>query len=115
MRSSHISVSDSRVRIALKYCGSCNPQIDTSEIGNSLKEAFRKDDSLNLVAPEDSRIDVMVILCGCFRACGDTEEIRRRAPRSIVVTGEAIDMTPVAEEAISTGVIRKLKSLIDTV
>ena len=105
-------MSDSRMRVALKYCGSCNPQIDTSAIGNSLKEAFKKDDRLNLVVPEDSRIDVMVILCGCFRACGDTEEIRGRAPRNLVVTGEAIDMTPVAENGISSGVIRKLISLI---
>ncbi len=106
-------MSDSKMRIALKYCGSCNPQIDTSEIGNSLKEAVRKEGSLSLVSPEDSGIDVIVILCGCFRACGDTEEIRGRAPRSLVVAGEAIDMTPVAENDISTGVIRKLVSLID--
>lgn len=108
-------MSDSGTRVALKYCGSCNPQIDTSEIGKSLKEAFRKDDRLNLVASEDGRIDVLVILCGCCRACGDTEEIRRRASRSIVVAGEAIDMTPVVEKDIYTEVMRKLKSPIDPV
>jgi len=102
-------VSDSKIKVALKYCGSCNPQIDTSEIGNSLKEAFRKDDSLSLVSPEDSNIDVIVILCGCARACGDTEEIGGRVPRSIVVAGEAISMTPVAEKDISTEVIRKFR------
>ena len=107
-------MSDSKIKIALKYCGSCNPQIDVSEIGNSLKEAFRKDDSLSLVSPEDSNIDVIVILCGCARACGDTEEIRGRAPRSIVVAGEAIGMTPVAEKDINTEVMRKLKSPIDS-
>ncbi len=106
-------MSDSGMMVALKYCGSCNPQIDTSAIGNSLKEAFIKDNRLNLISPEDSRIDVLVILCGCCRACGDTEEIRGSAPRSLVVTGEAIDMTPVAENDISTVVIRKLISLID--
>lgn len=107
LRSNRVSVADSRMRIALKYCGSCNPQIDVSEIGNSLKEAFRKEGSL--VSPEDSGIDVIVILCGCARACGDTEEIRGRAPRSVVVAGEAIDMTPIAGKAISTEVIKKLR------
>ena len=108
-------MSDSKIKIALKYCGSCNPQIDVSEIGNSLKEAVRKEGSLSLVSPEDSGIDVIFILCGCARACGDTEEIRNRASRSIVVAGEAIDMTPVAEKDINTETMRKLKSLIDTV
>jgi len=109
LRSNRISVSDSKIKISLKYCGSCNPQIDVSEIGNSLKEAFRKEGSLSLVSPEDSGIDVIVILCGCVRACGDTEEIRGRVPRSIVVAGEAIDMTPVAEKDTNTEVIRKLR------
>ena len=102
-------MSDSRVRIALKYCGSCNPHIDISGTGDSLKEAFRKDDSLSLVSPEDSNIGVIVILCGCARACGATEEIRNRAPRSIVVAGQAIDMTPVAEKDIRAEIIRKLR------
>ena len=97
------------MRIALKYCGSCNPQIDISGTGNSLKEAFGKEGSLSLVSPEDSNLDVIIILCGCARACGDTEEIRNRAPRSIVVAGEAIDMTPIAEKDINAEIIRKLR------
>ena len=106
---------DSKIRVSLKYCGSCNPLIDLSKIGNELKEAVRKDNDLKLVSPEGNDIDTMIILCGCPRACGNKEEIRTKANRSIVVAAETIDMVPVAEKDISTTVIKKLKSLIDPV
>ena len=104
---------DAKIRVSLKYCGSCNPLIDLSKIGNELKEAVRKDNDLKLVAPESNHIDTMVILCGCPRACGNKEENRAKANRSIVVAAETIDMVPVAEKDISTTIIKKLKSLID--
>ncbi len=107
-------MSDSKIRVSLKYCGSCNPLIDLSKIGNSLKETIGKEDVLVLVPSGNNHIDTMVILCGCARACGNKEETRAKATRSIVVAGEAIDMAPVAEKDISTMVIKKLKLLADT-
>ena len=101
---------DSRIKVALKYCGSCNPIIDLSKIGNELKETLGKDEGLHLVSPEDSGIDIMIILCGCPRACGNKEEIRARATWSIVVADEMVDMVPTAEKDISTVVLKKLKS-----
>jgi len=56
-------------------------------------------------------VDTVVILCGCPRACGNKEEIRARATRSIVVAGETVDMRPVAEKDISSVIIKKLKSM----
>lgn len=105
---------DSKIRVSLKYCGSCNPLIDLSKIGNELKEAIRKDNNLKLVSLEDNDIDTMIILCGCPRACGNKAEIRAKATRSIVVAGETIDMVPVTEKDISTAVMKKLKSSIDS-
>ena len=78
-----------------------------------MKEVIRKEDNLRLVSPESNNIDTMVILCGCPRACGNKEEIRARATRSIVVAGGTINMVPVAEKDISAAVTKKLKSLID--
>jgi len=105
-------VRDSRIKVALKYCGSCNPVTDLSKIGNELKETLGKDEGLHLVPPEDSGIDTMIILCGCPRACGNKEEIRARATQSIVVAGATIDIVPITEKDISTAVLKKLKSLL---
>ena len=102
---------NSEIRVSLKYCGSCNPLIDLSKIGNELKEAIRKETDLRLVSPENNHIDTIVILCGCYRACGNKKEIRTKATWSIVVARETIDMVPVAEKDISSAVIKKLKSL----
>ncbi len=104
---------DSRIKVSLKYCGSCNPLIDLSRIGDELKEAIRKENNLRLVSSESNNVDAMVILCGCPRACGNKKEIRTRATRSIVVAGEMIDMVPVAEKEISAAVIKKLKLLTE--
>jgi len=104
-------VLESKIKVSLKYCGSCNPLIDLSRIGDELKEAIRKENNLRLVSSESNNVDAMVILCGCPRACGNKEENRAKAARSIVVAGETINMVPVAEKEISAVVIKKLKPL----
>ena len=106
---------NSEIRVSLKYCGSCNPLVDLSRIGNELKEAISKENDLRLVSPQSNNIDTIVILCGCYRACGNKAEIRAKATRSIVVAGETIDMVPAMEKDISTAVVKKLKSLTDPV
>lgn len=97
--------------MALKYCGSCNPLINLSQIGYDLLTAIEKEDDLVFVSPESTDINTMVILCGCARACGNLIETRARAKRSIVVAGETIDMTPVAEINISGTLTEKLRKV----
>ncbi len=99
---------DYKLKVALKYCGSCNPQIDLSGVGHLLKETVEKEEALLPVSLEGSKPDVVIVLCGCARACGNTEEIRARAPRSIVVAGKTVDLAPVAEDDIGTTVMKKL-------
>jgi len=103
-------VLGSKVRVSLKYCGSCNPLIDLAKLGGELREALSQDNDLALVPPESAEIDIMLILCGCPRACGNKEEIRARAAHSIVVAGERVDMVPTQEKEISAVVMKKLKS-----
>ncbi|HEY81820.1 MAG TPA: hypothetical protein G4O01_00835 [Dehalococcoidia bacterium] len=100
----------SKIQVSVKYCGSCNPLIDLAKLGNALKEALSQDNDLTLVPPESARIDIMLILCGCPRACGNKEEIRARAARSIVVAGETVDLVPTPEKDISAAIMKKLKS-----
>jgi hypothetical protein len=103
-------VPESKIRVSLKYCGSCNPLTNLSKIGNELKEVIRKEDTFTFVAPENNNIAAVIILCGCARACGNSKETRAKAPHIIVVAGETIDMVPVAEKDICGTVISRLKS-----
>ncbi len=100
------------MKVAIKYCGSCNPLIDLSRIGRDLRAAIEGDDSLLLVSPDAGDIDIMVILCGCARACGNRGEIRNRAKSAILTAGEAIDMRPVAAENLCTTVMEKIRGAV---
>ncbi|MEE9399329.1 MAG: hypothetical protein V3V23_03585, partial [Dehalococcoidales bacterium] len=69
-----------------------------------------KEDALSPVPPENCNVAIMVILCGCPRACGNKEDIRTRASRYIVVAGETVNTAPVAEKDIGAAVLKKLKA-----
>ena len=103
-------MTDYKLKVTLKYCGSCNPLIDPFQIGKKLKEAIENASELQLVSPDDDLIDVVVIICGCPRACGNKESIRRLAKNLIVVAGEMVDLVPTAEKDIPGQIIRKIKS-----
>ena len=45
-------------------------------------------------------IDIIVILCGCPRACGDKEEVRARARETLVVAGYSVGGKPVTDSAL---------------
>ncbi|MEE9365767.1 MAG: hypothetical protein V3W44_03675, partial [Dehalococcoidales bacterium] len=93
-----------------KYCGSCNPLIDLIQIGNKLKETIENAPELRLVSPDDDHIDVVVILCGCPRMCGNKESFRRLAKNFILIAGGTVDLMPTAEKDIPNQVMQKLKS-----
>jgi len=53
-----------------------------------------------LVPLSERGIAIVVILCGCPRACGDKEEVRARAEQSLVIAGESLGGKPVPEERL---------------
>lgn len=100
--------------MAVKYCGSCNPEIELADIGHKIEEALQEAPDISVVSRRSRAIDVMVILCGCPRACGDKKRTRKRAGHCIVVAGESVDLVPVAEKDLPSQVIQKIKSLSST-
>ncbi len=103
-------MTDYKLKATLKYCGSCNPLIDLIQIGNKLKETIENAPELQLVSPDDDHIDVVVILCGCPRMCGNKESFRRLAKNFIVIAGGMVDLMPTAEKDIPEQVMQKIKS-----
>ncbi|MBA7661288.1 hypothetical protein ES703_69303 [subsurface metagenome] len=103
-------MTDYKLKVTLKYCGSCNPLIDLIQIGNKLKEAIENAPELQRVSPDDDPIDVVVILCGCPRKCGDKESFHKLAAHSIVIAGGMVDLMPTAEKDIPEQVMQKLES-----
>lgn len=102
-----------KTRLALKYCGSCNPQIHLRRIANYLVRVAGRQHDFELVSLATRDTDVIAILCGCPRACGNKAEVRARARYCLVVAGESLDgkliseaNLPIALEEALTRVIR---------
>lgn len=98
------------MKVAFKYCGSCNPEIELSEVGHQIEEALQEAPDIKVVTRRSKAIDVMVILCGCPRACGDKKRVRKKAEHCIVLAGKTVDLVPFAEKELAAQVLKKVKS-----
>ena len=96
------------MRIALKYCGSCNPEVDLSRIGDAVVEQVRGRGWELVPLDSVAEADVLVLLCGCPRACIDTEELRRQVKRTVLVAGQRLGWQPIAEEELPSAVVRAI-------
>jgi len=97
------------MRVALKYCGACNPETDLARIGSRLADLVQEQ-GWQLVTPgEGADADVLVLLCGCPRTCIDKEELRRQARQVVLVAGERLGWQPVKEEDLPAAIIEVIQ------
>ena len=89
------------IRIALEYCGSCNPYIDLAKIGRYIHNLAEQSATVTLVNATEDNIDILIILCGCNRRCGANREIRRKARHTFVVAGESLDGLTIPEKTLA--------------
>ena len=92
-------MQEDKPRLALKYCGSCNPHIDFAAVKIQLIK-WQDEFNFELVPFSETGMDIVIILCGCPRACGNREEVRAIAKRSLLVAGQNIAGKPVAEDRL---------------
>ncbi|MFH1032601.1 MAG: hypothetical protein V1767_08595 [Chloroflexota bacterium] len=94
------------MRVILKYCGSCNPEVDLAKIGRRFAELAREQ-GWELV-PSDAEADVLVLLCGCPRTCANREEVVAKAKRVVLVAGRRLGWRAVAEEGLPLAIIEAI-------
>ena len=109
-----MSKNSRQVKVALKYCGSCNPRVDLSRIARHLSKVAEEREDFQLVPLSENDIDVVVILCGCPRACGNKEEVRARAKRSLFTAGESVNRQAVPETQLPMAVEQELVKILDS-
>jgi hypothetical protein len=109
-----VSKKNPKVKVALKYCGSCNPRVDLSRIARHLAKVVEERGDFKLVPLSENDIDVVVILCGCPRACGNKEEVRARAKRSLFTAGESVNRRAVPETQLPLAVELELGKILDS-
>lgn len=93
------------MKVAIKYCGSCNPHIGLARLGQRLAAFLRAEGQA--LSPEEN-VDVIVILNGCRTACADRAEVRSMAGHAVVVAGTSVNGLEVAEADLVSAVSRAL-------
>lgn len=88
------------IKVALKYCGSCNPHFDLTKTGRSLIETIAQLPEFTLVSLSTNNVDIVLILCGCPRACGNKKEVRARAKHYLLINDEGSGDTANLEATI---------------
>ena len=89
------------MKAAVKFCGGCDPTFDRVEYLNQIKHAAGI--RVSWIAPHEGGGDVLLVICGCPKACpvDELEDIRA----SVVLTDN--DSSP---EIVVERILRKGRS-----
>jgi sulfite reductase beta subunit-like hemoprotein len=88
--------------------------VDLRRIASHLAKVAEERGDFKLVPLSENDIDVVVILCGCPRACGNKEEVRARAKRSLYTAGETVNRRAVPEIDLPMVVEQELSKILDS-
>jgi len=88
--------------------------VDLRRIARHLAKVAEERGDFKLVPLSENDIDVVVILCGCPRACGNKEEVRARAERSLYTAGETVNRRAVPEIDLPMVVEQELSKILDS-
>ena len=55
------------MRVALKYCGGCDPAYERVDYFESIKQAAG--DDIQWVRPDSGGYKALLLICGCAKAC----------------------------------------------
>jgi hypothetical protein len=85
-----------------------------TSIARHLAKVAETRGDFQLVPLPESGIDLVVILCGCPRACGNKAEVRARAAKIILTAGESINTRHVPEAQLPSTAEQELIKILDS-
>ena len=99
------------LKVAVKFCGNCNPQISVSEILREIKEkAAGILPGAEFVFRGAEEADLLLVISGCPVDCAERPQ---RISREIVVAGESVNSVTCGLSGLSSQVVNLLKNLSD--
>ena len=107
---SWITEKSNPMRIVVKYCGNCNPEINSPRIIDQWMTTV-KDDEVTFHPEGERLVDLLIIICGCRKACVDRPEVREMGRQVIVIRGRWIGGLGVAESDLKNELIRRVESI----
>ena len=109
-----LSQNSLKFKAALKYCGSCNPYVDLARIAQHLAKVAGDRGDFQLVPLSEDGIEVVVILCGCPRACGNKIDVKARGKQHLLVAGKSLGGRAVPEADLPFAVERELARILES-
>lgn len=73
-------------RLAIKFCGGCNPYYDRAEVARLIKRNLKEEQWVGA----DKEADLLFIINGCSASCAERAEVEEKAKRCISVRGNTI-------------------------
>jgi len=101
-----------KIRIALKFCGSCNPEIDLSSLARQVKAHTAGRPDIEIVPSDNPGTDLLIILCGCLRACANKDELKAQAGRCIIIAGPSLSGAAQNESHLASMVTAEIDRLL---
>lgn len=68
-------------RLAIKFCGGCNPLIERGEVARKIREELAEARWVSW----EGESDLLMAINGCPTACAEREEIRKNSKASLVI------------------------------
>jgi len=74
-------------RLAIKFCGGCNPYIERGLLAHKIREGL-----IGLVSwiPLEDGADLLLIINGCLTACADRQEVKEKFSDFLIIQGNTI-------------------------
>jgi hypothetical protein len=98
------------MRIAVSYCGNCNPEINSPRIIDQWMRTLKGDEVVFQLEGKEPA-DLLIIMCGCKKACADRPEIRAMGKRIILIRGRWIEGLTIAENELGNELLRRVASM----
>lgn len=90
-----------RKRIALKYCGGCDPGFDRVEYFNKIKNAAG--DRIEWVTLDDPDFETVLVISGCDVACPTEHMVSTACRRIVSVRDDKSDPAEIVQSLLSEG------------
>ena len=98
---------DELPKLMIKFCGSCNPHIDTGKVANKLKELLAQKGVLPVYSCCSSDCQVLIILSGCPVDCAQRPI---QTENTIVVAGSQVNLENCSPDLLPERVFQLLKN-----
>jgi hypothetical protein len=83
-----------------------------TRIARHLTKMAKASGDFQLVPLSEDGLNVVVILCGCPRACGNKAEVKARAAKILLTAGESINGKTVPEAQLPSTVEQELIKIL---